>query len=176
MSNKFFLQPPIFAAGFHFNKATTTIFFMLCISMSGLKSQDSFLSDSVDVTSTINLFHYGFVQNDKKMIKSVLSDDLMYFNGNYSDDLATWQVHNYLSGKDLKNWLDFMLKEAGPFENNLRVIHCYIRRNAAILVTTETGRNKFRNWKDDKVVYLLGKQKGKWKLKSVFFKDAANPK
>ena len=52
----------------------------------------------------------------------------------------------------------------------------YLRGDAALVVTEETGRNKFRQLDRELVTYLLGRQEGRWRLVGYFIKDIANPK
>ena len=62
-----------------------------------------------------------------------------------------------------------------PHENQIRFIHTHIQANAAIVVSIETGKNKFRAWHDEKVTWLLGKDSGAWKLIGFFIRDIKNP-
>ena len=82
----------------------------------------------------------------------------------------------YLTGPRLTEWPVNFLKQAGPYENRFQVLRAYLRGDAALVVTEETGRNKFRQWDRELVTYLLGRQEGQWRLVGYFIKDIANPK
>lgn len=153
------------------NAACTFLFLYACV---GLHAQGN-PADSLAIVTTVLEYDEGFQKSDKSLVLNALSGDLIFTGGNYSDNPDDWQAHMFLSGNDLEKWVDFMLNNAGPFENDIRISHCAVRGKAAVLVTTETGRNQFRTWKDDKVVYLLGRLETGWKIKSVFIRNARNP-
>ncbi|MGH7599212.1 MAG: hypothetical protein ACREOI_22880 [bacterium] len=50
-----------------------------------------------------------------------------------------------------------------------------IRGNAAVVVTQETGKNKFRAWENEKVTWLLGRRNNEWKIVGFFIRDIRNP-
>ena len=53
----------------------------------------------------------------------------------------------------------------------------YVRGDAGLVVTEETGRNRFRQWDREMVTYLLGRESGgRWRLVGCFIRDIANPK
>ncbi len=120
-------------------------------------------------------YHQGFISGDSAQTAGVLSDGIMMFNGNASDDPLDWQAHLYFTGDTLHQWVKDMITYASPHENKIVFLNTHIRNGAAVVVTAETGSNKFRSWKDEKVVYLLGKTGGRWKLTGFFIRDAKNP-
>jgi hypothetical protein len=123
----------------------------------------------------ISKYHAGFIKNDTAMVLSAIGKDFIMFNGNFSGDPAQWQAHLFLSGDNLRRWPAVFLKQAGPYENRHEFLHTSIRNNAAIVVTLETGKNKFRAWKNEKVTWLLGKSNEEWKIVGLFIKDIRNP-
>ena len=68
------------------------------------------------------------------------------------------------------------LRQAGPYENRIQVVRVYLRGDAGLVVTEESGRNRFREWNRELVTYLLGREGGRWRLVGYFIKDTANPK
>ena len=68
------------------------------------------------------------------------------------------------------------VREAGPYENDVQVKRVYQRGDAGLVVTEETGRNRFRTWDRELVTYLLGREGGRWRLVGYFIRDIANPK
>jgi len=67
------------------------------------------------------------------------------------------------------------LREAGPYENQVEVVRVHLRGDAALVVTEETGRNRFRRWQGELVTYFLGREHGGWRLVGFFIRDIANP-
>jgi len=132
--------------------------------------------NSVAVVATVEEYHEGFRRNAPARVTAVLGPGFTMFNGTYSGDPQTWEVHMYLAGPRLTEWPVSFLKQAGPYENRLQVLRVYLRGDAALVVTEETGRNKFRQWDRELVTYLLGRQEGQWRLVGYFIKDIANPK
>jgi hypothetical protein len=95
--------------------------------------------------------------------------------GNFSGDPRAWEVHMYLAGSRLAEWPINFLRQAGPYENRIQVVRVYLRGDAGLVVTEETGRNRFREWNRELVTYLLGREGGRWRLVGYFIKDIANP-
>jgi hypothetical protein len=131
--------------------------------------------DETAVQRVIEAYHRGFEENDAGAIRASLGQSLVMFNGNYSDDSTRWQAHMYLQGKDLDSWPSMMIAEAGPFENRITVEHVHVRGDSALLVTRETGRNRFRSWDDQAVTWLFGRQDGRWGIVGMFVRDERNP-
>lgn len=142
----------------------------------GLAAASTTPPDSVAVVAAVEEYHEGFRQNAPGRVTAVLGPSFTMFNGNFSGDPHTWEVHMYLAGPRLTEWPVNFLKQAGPYENKLEVVRLYLRGDAALVVTEETGRNKFRQWDRELVTYLLGRQDGNWRLVGYFIRDIANPK
>ena len=49
-----------------------------------------------------------------------LGPSFTMFNGNFSGDPRTWEVHMYLAGPRLEEWPVNFLRQAGPYENRCR--------------------------------------------------------
>ena len=94
----------------------------------------------------------------------------MMFDEDQKNKRSQLQAHMYLSGSEIDEWLTFMLEKAGPFKNNGRFTSINIRENMAIVVTVETGQNKFRQWKDEQTAWFVAAQNGKWKVITYFIK------
>jgi hypothetical protein len=97
------------------------------------------------------------------------------FNGANSGDPKDWEVHMYLAGDDLDAWPERFVSGAGPHESAIRVVRVHLRRDAALVVTQETGRNRFRQWNGELVTYLLGREDDRWRIVGYFIRDIANP-
>ncbi len=123
----------------------------------------------------LSKYHKGFSEADFELIRASISDQLNMINGNYSDDPSKWQAHQFLSGNEIDNWINMMLENAGPFENSFQINSHNMRNNSAIVVTNETGRNRFREWENEEVTYYFGKIDNSWKLTGFFIKNLKNP-
>lgn len=123
----------------------------------------------------LSKYHEGFSNGNFQLIRNSISNQLNMINGNFSSDPSKWQAHQFLSGNDINKWIDMMLANAGPFENSFQVKSQNTHNNSAVIVTTETGRNKFRSWENEEVVYYLGKVNDSWKITGFFIKNISNP-
>ncbi len=151
----------------------------LFLSPAGLAAQVGLVAaappDSAAVVATIEEYHEGFRRNTPSRVTAVLGPSFTMVNGNYSGDPRAWQAHLYLTGADLAAWPIAFLREAGPYENQLEVLRVHLRGDAALVVTRESGRNRFRQWRGELVGYLLGRDRGRWRLVGYFIRDIANP-
>jgi hypothetical protein len=133
-------------------------------------------TDSAAVVAAVEEYHEGLRRDDPARVSAVLGPSFTMFNGSFSGDPRTWEAHMYLAGPRLAEWPVNFLRQAGPYENQVRVIRVYVRGDAGLVVTEETGRNRFRQWNRELVTYLLGREGSRWKLVGYFIRDIANPK
>lgn len=138
-----------------------------------LLSPSSPTKDSIN--KLVENFIEGFNQENFKSIRKSIGPTFLQFNGNYSDNPEAWQAHQYLSGKEIDDWVHWMLANAGPFNNRFSLSNIHFRNNGAIVVTKETGENKYRQWNNEQVTYLIGKTAKEWKIVGYFLKDMKNP-
>lgn len=132
-------------------------------------------SDTLAVQAPIIAYHEGFNTGNVDQVQDALGASYFMFNGNYSGDMEDWQAHQYLSGEALSGWPAMMIREAGPFENTYSFVQTSIRGDAALVVTRETGRNRFRTWDDEGVTWMLGREAGEWRIVGLFIRDIRNP-
>ncbi len=125
--------------------------------------------------AAIERYHQGFAENNSDMVLKSLGPSYTMFSGNYSDDQTQWQAHMYLTGEDLKQWPGAFLAEAGPYENSFEILHSYKRGKSALIVTRDTGKNRFREWENEITTWLLGQHEDGWRIVGMFLKDIANP-
>lgn len=127
------------------------------------------------IKSCIDKYHEGLATGESDLVVEALADQFMMYNGNYSGDAINWQAHMYLTGEDLKLWPEVFVKEAGPYQNSYDLISVHIRGNAAIVVTQDTGKNKFRQWTNQQTTWLLGKNDELWEILGYYLRDISNP-
>ncbi len=132
-------------------------------------------SDSVAIVAVLEEYHEGLRRNEPGRVTAVLGPSFTMFNGSFSGDPRAWEAHMYLAGPRLSEWPVNFLRQAGPYENQMQVLRVYVRGDAALVVTEETGRNRFRKWDGELVTYLLGRENARWRLVGYFIRDIANP-
>jgi hypothetical protein len=158
-----------------FRRSLTLLPFAIVLGATAVDASAS-PTDSAAVLAVIEEYHEGFRRNAPDRVSAVLGPSFTMFNGNFSGDPRTWEVHMYLTGPSLTEWPVNFLRQAGPYENRVRVVRVYLRGDAGLVVTEETGRNRFRQWDGELVTYLLGRDDGRWRLVGYFIRDIANPK
>ena len=131
--------------------------------------------DAKALDGVISTYNTGLSSGNVKMTLSSIGKEFIIFNGNYNADPTGWQAHLFRTGKGLKTYVTNFIRGAGPHENSFKVVHMYARNDAAVVVTRDTGKNKFRTWTDEHITWLLGKRKGQWKLTGYFIRDIKNP-
>ncbi|MBV7333237.1 hypothetical protein KFU94_34445 [Chloroflexi bacterium TSY] len=128
-----------------------------------------------DPKTIIAAYHNGFIINSPQMLLSTLAQQFIMVNGNYSGEPTDWQAHLFLAGNELEAWPALFIQEAGPYKNQFEVLHVDIRGKAAVVVTKDTGRNRFRTWEDEIVTWFLGQYDREWKITGLFIRDLKNP-
>lgn len=131
--------------------------------------------EHVKLKEAIDNYHNGLSQNKPELVLSALGDQFIMWNGNYSPDPVNWQAHMSLSGDDLKEWPVWMIKQAGPYSNSFDILSVHIRSNSAVVVTLDTGQNKFRRWEGEQSTWLLGKKNDEWKILGYYLQNMSNP-
>ncbi len=132
--------------------------------------------EHVHLKETISNYHEGLSLCMPDLVLSALGDQFIMWNGNYSPDPINWQAHMSLSGDDLDIWPSWMIEQAGPYTNSFDVLSVNVRDNSAVVVTLDTGRNKFRSWEREQTTWLLGKKDGDWKILGYYLQAISNPK
>lgn len=120
-------------------------------------------------------YHAALIAGDADALKAVLGPQVAMYNGAGSADQLDWQAHMYLSGDGLFEWADFMVTGAAPHRNELEVLSTSVRAGMALVVTRETGGNKFLSWDGDRFVYLLGQMGDGWRVVGFYYPEASNP-
>jgi hypothetical protein len=120
-------------------------------------------------------YHQGLIEGDPDLVLAALGDEFIMFNGNFSGEPTAWQAHMFLAGPTLRDWPTTFLREAGPYLNRYEIVHTHIRGRAAVVVTRDTGRNRFREWTNEMTTWLLGQREGEWKIVGYFVRDIRNP-
>lgn len=161
---------------FVMNKIFLAIIFLVsCGSTNAQNPQPAASPEEAALRKAISAYQSGLINNDLKLFLSSLGKEIFMFGGNFSDDQTKWQAHLFRRGKDLRKFAENFLTGAGPHRNSVEFLSFHVRGSAAVVVTKETGRNKFREWTDETVTWLLGKRDGNWKIVGFFIRDVKNP-
>lgn len=88
---------------------------------------------------------------------------------------GTLSAHLYLEGEALRAWPGAFLREAGPYRNAFEVQSVSLRGDAAVVVTRDRGRNRFRSWEDEETVWFLGRMKDRWRVVGMIVRDIQLP-
>lgn len=59
----------------------------------------------------------------------------------------------------------------GPYRNTFTTVSVDERSDAAVVVTRDTGSNRVRSWKDEQVMWFLGKSAGKGRIVGMIIRD-----
>ena len=85
-------------------------------------------------------------------------------------------AHLFLAGEKLKSWPGNYLREVGPHQNQFTTVAVSIRGDAAVVVTRDTGSNRFRAWSDEETSWFLGRIDGAWRIVGMVIRDIQLPK
>lgn len=149
----------------------------LCFSQSSpdetiLSSPENLRDSLVDV---LDNYHQGFIVGNPELTRNSIGQHLIMVNGNFSENPAEWQAHQFLNEAEIDDWISMMLKHAGPFENKYTLSSISLRNHAAVVTTIEYGKNKFRQWEAQQTSYWLGNIEGIWKIVGIYIQDLKNP-
>lgn len=133
------------------------------------------IADVISPQLTISNFHKALVEGDAAGLRATLGNQVSMFNGTGSTDLQDWEPHMFLYGPQVVEWATFMTEQAGPHEVNYEVLSEEERAGLVLIVTTETGLNKFMRWNDSERMYLLGMTDHGWRIVSLYYPEATNP-
>jgi hypothetical protein len=85
-------------------------------------------------------------------------------------------AHLFLTDEKLRAWPKAFLDEAGPYRNEFKTLSVSIRGDAAVVLTQDTGSNRFRKWKDEEIAWFLGRTAGQWRIVGLVIRDIQLPK
>jgi hypothetical protein len=128
------------------------------------------------ITISVENLRKGFNGGDVELVASCFGQSLTMLSGNFSGDPLEWDAHQFLAGAEFRQWAEMMITQAGPQIITLQeIMRVHERSGAALVVTRETGSNKFREWQDELTTYWLGNIDGEWKIIGFFIRDSRNP-
>lgn len=123
----------------------------------------------------VKQYHHALTSSDAAALRQTLGTQIAMYNGAGSPDQLDWQAHMFLSGDQVAEWSAFMATGAGPHVNEISLLQTNVRAGMSLVVTRETGQNKFLTWENDRFVYMLGQENGHWRIVGLFLPEAKNP-
>ena len=120
----------------------------------------------------VSRFLEALVAGDPEAAASQLDERVFLFNGANQPAPTQWQAHLDVEGE---SWPAALLEEAGPIRSQHHILSSHQRGTAALVVTTETGSNRFREYRDETVVYQLRQRPGGWRICGFFYPSLSNP-
>ena len=133
------------------------------------------LDDTPPPGDVVLRYHQALSDGDSAALVQTLGSHISMFNGAGSADQMNWQAHMFLSDDQVTEWAAFMATGAGPHTNKVSLMQTDIRAGMSLVITQETGSNKFLSWEKARFVYMLGQEKGYWKIVGLFLPEASNP-
>lgn len=128
------------------------------------------------LTKPVENLREAFNDSDVELVTSCFGPTLTMLSGNYSGDPLAWDAHQFLVGAEIRQWAEMMITLAGPqIITQQEIKRAHERAGAALVITSETGSNKFREWHDELTAYWLGNIDGEWKIMGFFIRDSRNP-
>lgn len=120
-------------------------------------------------------YHGALIEGDAAALTATIGAQIAMYNGTDSEDQLDWQAHMFIEGDQVREWAGFMTTGAAPHKNDVTILKTDMRAGLALVVTRETGSNKFMTWQDSRVVYILGQGGDGWKIVGLYLPEASNP-
>ena len=143
-----------------------TIILSATVGFSGTDSEDI-----GDVNAVVRHYNEAILAGNYKSLRGTISEQFMMSNLSTRGDKTTWEPHMFLSGDDIAEWTRDFIKMTAPHQNKVSILSSQQNTDAAIVVTSETGSNKFRSWTNERVTYFLGRQNNEWKILAYVIED-----
>lgn len=128
------------------------------------------------VIATIRQYHAAFAAGDAAGVTRVLGPSYFMGDERPAESAKRVQAHMFLSGDRLRSWPLGYLKEVAPHKNTFETLSVSIRGDAAVVLTRDTGSNRFREWEDEETAWFLGKVGGEWRIVGMVIRDIQLPK
>ena len=130
--------------------------------------------DAGQAVRAVEAFHERLAAGDAAGAAALLGPTLFIADERTSggDRLS---VHFFRTGPGLVAWPAGYLKEVGPHANSANVLSVSHRGDGAVVITRNSGSNKFRKWENEEVAWFLGKVEGRWRIVSVIYRDIQLP-
>jgi hypothetical protein len=125
--------------------------------------------------AVVAAFHAGLARNDPDRVRSLLGETFFMADERTDDRTNAVRAHMYLDGDKLNEWPANFLAEAGPYENSGETVAVSVRQGSAIVRTRDTGSNRFRQWRREENVWVLGGDGETWRIIGWIVRDIQLP-
>lgn len=122
----------------------------------------------------VKSYHQTLEAGDLDGFAATLSPQIIMYNctgRNYSE----WEPHLFLTSDQVREWAAFFVNEAGPHQGSAEIISETEYNGLSIVVARGSGANKFRSWRDETSVWLVGSVENEWKVAGFCLVDVQNP-
>ncbi len=133
-------------------------------------------ADREAVIGALSGYHGALQAGQPEKVLQFIGPTYFMADEKSSAESGRLSAHLFLTGQALQSWPSAYLNEVGPYRNEFRVLSVSIRRDAAVVLTRDTGRNRFRAWQDEEVAWFLGRIAGQWRLVGFVIRDIQLPK
>ena len=127
------------------------------------------------ITGALSAFHAALQNGESEKAGRFLGPSLFMADERSSGGPDRMSAHMFLAGEELQSWPRSFLEEAGPYRNDFRVLSVSVRGDAAVVLTSDTGSNRFRSWKDEGVAWFIGRTSGRWRIVGMVIRDIQLP-
>jgi hypothetical protein len=133
------------------------------------------LEESAPV-ATVRAYHQALAAGRPGDVTKLLGPTYFMADEKSGEGPHRLNAHMALAGERLASWPKNYLEQAGPHQNEFVTLAVSMRRDAAVVVTRDTGKNRFRAWKDEETTWLLGNVDGAWRIVGMIIRDIQLPK
>ncbi len=131
--------------------------------------------DRMAIEVAIRGYHAGLASGQPEKVSELLGPSYFMADERPSKGSEGLSAHLFLAGERLQSWPRNYLKEVGPHQNQFKTVAVSIRGDAAVAVTRDTGRNRFRSWSDEETAWFLGRVNGAWRIVGTVIRDIQLP-
>lgn len=130
-----------------------------------------------DPVSAIRAFHAALEANQPQRASEQLGPSFFIADeSSASDRPKRVRAHLFLRDERLRDWPRRYLEEVGPYRNAFEIVSVSVRGNAAVVITRDTGSNAFRPWRDEEIIWFLGRvENGPWLIAGYVVRDFQAP-
>ncbi len=141
----------------------------------GAGSERTESGDREAVLQVLRSYHQALQRGDSAAAVLLLGPSLFIADERSAGGPERVKAHLFLTGSRLAAWPGSFLKEAGPYRNAFEAVSVSLRQDAGVALTRDSGRNRFREWKDEEVAWFLGRTDGRWRIVGMMIRDIQLP-
>ena len=132
--------------------------------------------DREAVVSTLRGYHAALARAQPDKVVDLIGPSYFMADERPAQGSERLSAHLFLAGERLESWRRDYLREVGPHQNQFTTVAVSIRGDAAVVVTRDTGSNRFRAWTDEETSWFLGRINGAWRIVGMVIRDIHLPR